>query len=155
MFYNCSAICRHIKRDHHMTSKEYLVRHGGLQTKLVGFRCEICKVFTKRNADSIRRHLRVIHGMSKEDYESRFQMKPYQAKSGHQAVLKRTNYQCQICKESLPGLERLNRHIKGSHRLTLQEYEGLYESKPGETNRVFTCQICKESMVYSEDIVSR
>ena len=62
----------HIKRVHGMTQAVYLNQNPGAITKLADWTCQICGKKIKWMNDSIYRHLRFGHRMSKIEYQHKY-----------------------------------------------------------------------------------
>ena len=75
LFYDSSQFRVHIRESHSMSSEQYAIAYGSLETRAIFHRCRICHEDVKQEIAEITRHLCERHGMSTCKYGARFKMK--------------------------------------------------------------------------------
>jgi len=134
-----ASINAHVKVDHDITLKEYEQMHSPEAVAIAPhmengevkketrngdqwfngceYNCQLCSRLLT-SIGGLRRHVRDVHQMDKEDYFNKF---------GRQGILMR-KYKCKICSRNFPwsGVS-ISKHTKQAHDMTLKEYSIQYE----------------------------
>ena len=160
----------HLHKEHQMSIKDYLDKHGRSIATVIYMNCKICEKAIRWDSDSIVAHLDKFHQMTPDNYVkgilkgdvssllSTIKQGSPKPSSNHSVTsqtsisryewLNRCVYSCNICNIKVNNSGSYFSHVTKVHKISSKAYMDLNGGKLCSTLVNHTCQLCGFILVW-------
>jgi len=136
-----SSFMRHTM-NHGMTFKQYVAVYGNPEISSTQFTCRLCARSMKRTRNIVTVHMKMVHGVSWQEYRSKTQpgLNSYSADNAGVVIEDNVElFKCVLCEKKVKGKKQ---HLTRIHKIDQEVYES-YVNKLNSGEKVPLLENCK------------